>query len=191
VAGITGEAGTDATGDGIISNKPRGLFISPPGLELAKLFRERMSRKEETLTIEKLSSKLPKLLTSDLELMEEFDMSANGQRILTKSTGSLYSDLCNEVRLRTRVCVGFGCPMCSAIACLLADATRLPVVLESNRSTPDGRVIETTYKLLEPLSSGHEGVKNPNGRVDYSGLEGRSPSQDLKLAIGSKESHSE
>jgi hypothetical protein len=91
-------------------------------------------------------------LMDTLEIMEDFEMKVDGNRIHTKSKGSLYADFCSEIRLTTRVCSAFGCPMCSAIACLIVDATGTPVVLEEDESTPDGYISETTYKMIPPAS---------------------------------------
>ncbi len=140
-----------AIGDKVILSNPRGLIIVPPGLELARFLHEEMSTKRRAVTTEVLIEKLPKLLTNDLEMMENFSIKVDGRRVYTRSTGSIFSNLCNEIRLKTRVCAAFGCPFCSAIACLLVDATGQPVMLESDETSPDGHIIETTYLLREGL----------------------------------------
>jgi hypothetical protein len=134
--------------EGMFPSKPKGFIITPPGLELAKFLREQMTGARGKLTLEKLTSELPHTLIDRLEIMEDFDIQVHEDMVSTKSTGSLYADLCNEVRLKTRVCTAFGCPMCSAIACLLADATGRPVSLEEDESTPDGHVIKSSYRVL-------------------------------------------
>ena len=134
--------------DGIFYDDPKGIAILPPGLELAKFFRDRLMKTPGPITLEKLEEELPRILTEQLEIMEDFEMKVSGDTVRTKSTGSVYSDFCNEIRLKTRVCTAFGCPMCSAIACLLVDATGNPIILEEDESTPDGHIIESTYKIL-------------------------------------------
>ena len=145
--------GVESMADAVFVSQPKGLVIQPPGLDLAKFLREQLEKPNEPMTLEKLQERLPRLLTHRLEIMEDFEMKVDGTKIHTKSTGSLYADFCNDIRLTTRVCSAFGCPMCSAIACLIVDATGDPVVLEEDESTPDGYISETTFRFIPPASA--------------------------------------
>ena len=142
----------ESMGDGMFHSRPKGLVMQPPGLELAKFLREQLEKHSEGMTLQTLQERLPRLLTDGLEIMEDFEMKVDGNTVHTKSTGSLYADFCNEIRLTTRVCTAFGCPMCSAIACLIVDATGNPVILEEDESTPDGYIIESTYRFIPPTT---------------------------------------
>jgi hypothetical protein len=144
--------------DELFYTEPKGFAILPPGLELAKLFRERLVKRSGGLTLKILQDDLPRLLTDQLEIMEDFEMKVEGDTVRTRSTGSVYADFCNEIRLKTRVCTAFGCPMCSAIACLLVDATGCPVSLEEDESSPDGHIIKSTYRIL-PLIAPRDVLK--------------------------------
>lgn len=147
-----------AIGDSIFVSDPRGLLLLPPGMELARLFLDHLTKHDKKLTLKKLQERLPWVLTHDLEIMEGFEIRIDGDMVHTKSVGSLYSDFCNEVRLKTRVCQAFGCPVCSAIACLLVKSTRSPVMLEHDESKPDGH-IESSYRILRRPAS------NPSGAI--------------------------
>jgi hypothetical protein len=133
----------------VIQSNPKGVAFVPPGLELAKFFLEKLRKGKNGLTVETLKQDLPPLLTSDLEIMEQFEIEVDDGVVVTKSTNSLYKDFCNDIRIKTRVCQAFGCPICSAVACLLVYATGQPVRLEGDESVPQlGRVTTTTYRIL-------------------------------------------
>jgi hypothetical protein len=134
--------------DSVIQSNPRGIAFVPPGMELAKFFLEKLKKGKDRVTVETLKRELPRLFTVGLEIMDEFEMQVNNGLIVTKSTNSLYKDFCNEIKLKTRVCTAFGCPICSAVACLLVYATGQPVSLESDETVPVGSVSETKYRIL-------------------------------------------
>ncbi len=141
----------DLTEDSVFHSNPKGLVMVPPGLELAKFFFERLSGRKGPLTIKRLQRELPSLLTSDLDIMEAFEIKVDGNKVLTRSVNSLYSDFCDEIRLKTRVCSAFGCPICSSVGCLLVAATSRPVMLENEESSSDGRTNTVVYTILGPL----------------------------------------
>lgn len=136
----------------VIQSNPKGMTIVPPGLELAKFFLQKITKGSKSkLPLEKLREKLPEVLTSDLEIMKEFEMKIEGDMVYTKSFDSIYSNFCDEIKFKTRVCAAFGCPICSAVACLLVYATNQPVRLETDDSLPVGRVSESAYRILPPI----------------------------------------
>jgi len=149
----------DKIKDGVFYTEPKGIAILPPGLELAKFFREQIGKADKPITLKQLEEQLPTLLTDRLEIMEDFEISDDGNTVRTRSTGSVYSNFCDEIRLKTRVCTAFGCPLCSAIACLIVDATGSPVILEEDESKQNGYIIESTYRLLPTKSQ----IKNVLG----------------------------
>ena len=142
-------APADLDGDSVIQSDPRGIAFVPPGMDLAKFFLERLKKGKDGVTVETLKRELPRLFVAGLEIMDEFDMQVNDDLIVTKSTNSLYKDFCNEIKLKTRVCTAFGCPICSAVACLLVYATGQPVRLEGDEIIPVGNVSETKYRILQ------------------------------------------
>jgi len=76
-------------------------------------------------------------------------MNIEDNKIQVKITGSIYNDLCNEVRKLSNTCSSFGCPLCSSIAVALTRATGKPVLIENIEVTDNGKTIEAHYRLIE------------------------------------------
>ncbi len=128
---------------------PKGIAMIPPGIALANMIEKYLDIDLTKCSLETLRERLPKLLIEDLEIAQDFEMQANGAEVRLRFSESIYYDFCHEIRDSTRVCAGLGCPMCSAMACVLAISTGKPVSLEGDKYSADGKTIESTYHILE------------------------------------------
>jgi hypothetical protein len=128
---------------------PKGIAMIPPGIALANMIEKHLDIDLTKCSLETLRERLPKLLVEDLEIAQDFEMQANGAEVRLRFSESIYYDFCHEIRDSTRVCAGLGCPMCSAMACVLAISTGKPVSLEGDKYSADGKTIESTYHILE------------------------------------------
>jgi len=126
-----------------------GVAVVPPGLGLASLIEQRLGRRFGEFTLERLRDRLPKVLTEDLEITDDFEMQVEKNTITMKLTASIYTDFCGKLKDCKRVCSALGCPMCSAMACVLAETTRKPVIFQEDREEPDTRIMYSTYKILD------------------------------------------
>ena len=127
---------------------PDGMCLTPPGLGLANLFEEELKTDFSKVDLNYLKSNLPKLLTEGLEIAEYFEMTTQNDVIHVKMTGSVYGELCREVR-NLQNASSLGCPICSSIACILTRVTGKPITIESNNQSADGKTIETYYRIVE------------------------------------------
>jgi predicted hydrocarbon binding protein len=91
--------------------------------------------------------RLPKLLIENLEIFQDFQMQVNENNVSVKFVDSTYSELCAKLGT-SNICSTLGCPICSAIACILAGVSGKPVVFEGDAYSPDGKTIESSYKIL-------------------------------------------
>lgn len=130
-------------------DSPKGVVIVPPGLDLANLIESKLGFQFGRSNLEELRTALPKLLVEDLEMLQDFEMQLDGNNVRTKLTGSIYSDLCLKLRGSTTICSVFGCPICSAIACILARVSGKPVEFEKDTYSHDERITESSYRILE------------------------------------------
>ncbi len=128
------------------TRNPDGLVIFPPGLELANLIGRQLGE-FKGLGLGKLGIRLPKLLIEDLEIVEDFDMQVDGSIVRFKLVKSIYSELCKKLRGSTSI-RSLGCPICSAIACILAQASGKPIAFEEDTFSDDGRTVVSTYRIL-------------------------------------------
>ena len=135
--------------DRVFLKNPRGVCLVPSGVALANLFERELGTSFAKVDLEYLMRNLPKVFVEALEIAEDFDMGVEAGRVHVRIEGSIYRDLCDEVRRLSRVCEIFGCPLCSSIACALARASGKPVVMDGNELSRDGNVMDVYYSVLE------------------------------------------
>jgi hypothetical protein len=128
-------------------NDPSGLLIPPPGLALAGLIEKKLGFKLKNCGVDALAEALPKVLVEDLEIVKDVEIEVKGDSVRFKLYDSIYADFCSEIRETSRRC-GLGCPMCSALASILALATGKPVLYEEDRTSKDHRLTESVYQLI-------------------------------------------
>jgi hypothetical protein len=128
---------------------PRGILLTPPGAELARLFEKTLETSFTKVDLEYLKENLPKLLIEDLEIAEGVELQAEDGTIHIKLAGSIFYRICNEMKELQHAFGKIGCPICSAVACALTRATGSPVVIENTQLVEHGKIIETTYQVLK------------------------------------------
>jgi hypothetical protein len=131
-----------------LAKDPNGLIILPPGYALANLIEDQLGVEFKQLPLEKLSGRLSKLLIEDLEVVQDFDMQVDRDIVRFKLVESIYSELCSQLRATTRLSFSLGCPICSAMACIVAQSYGKPVALEESMSSEDGRTILSSCRIL-------------------------------------------
>ena len=129
-------------------SKPEGLVVPPPGLALAALIENKLGFKVKNCGLETLVECLPKVLVEDLGIVKDVEIEITGDTVRFKLYDSIYADFCSEVRDTSRRC-GLGCPMCSALACILTTATGKPVLYDEDTTSEDNRVTESVYTLIK------------------------------------------
>ena len=99
-----------------------------------------------------LEQTIPKLLVEDLEIAQEVEIETEKDTVFVKTKNSVYRSICEEVQKLSGISHSLGCPLCSAIACALAEATGKLVVIEKVHTDDDDQTIKVKYRLLEPES---------------------------------------
>jgi hypothetical protein len=155
-------------GDATFATNPEAALIIPPGLALSKLVETKLGTRFTEVTLERLQDVLPKLFLEDLELAETFEIQITPspvnknpdnnasltppatKLIRVTITHSVYEDLCRAAlkpSTDSPICK-IGCPLCSAIACILAETLGKPITIDSVSISDDATIIETTYHAL-------------------------------------------
>ena len=87
-------------------------------------------------------------MVQDLELLEDLKINDSAEEITVNIQGSIFHDLCNQLRTYTYICSNVGCPLTSAIACAIAKVTNKAVIIDREEPSSDGKTIEITYHLI-------------------------------------------
>jgi hypothetical protein len=127
---------------------PEGLLVTPPGLALSNLVESKLGFNLKDCGVETLIRTLPKVLVEDLEVVRDVEIELTGDDVTFRLVDSVYANLCQEARDNSGGFAGLGCPMCSALACILTIATSKAVLLEEGRSIGDKKTIESSYQIL-------------------------------------------
>lgn len=130
------------------SKNPNGLCIAPPGLNLTNLFEEELGTDFVRADLRYLQDNLPKILVEKLEIVQDVEISIEGNLVQVRLLDSVYGDYCREKRF-SNICNSIGCPLCSSIACALSRATGRSVIIEKNDYSENGKTINVRYRILE------------------------------------------
>lgn len=144
-------SGEKATGEKAGSSRvfgAKGMLLTPTGAGLARLIEERIDKNLRTRDLAHLGQQLPKVLVEDLEIAQAVKVQTSSQGFRIRIKGSVYGDIYRETGLLVKFCAPVGCPLCSAIACVLAKSTGRPMIIEGSRMHEDDQIIEVEYRIL-------------------------------------------
>jgi len=133
----------------VFLENPKGVCLLSPGYGLSKLFEKELGVDFSKVDLDYLQKSLPRLLVDDLEVVEDFSMNVDREFVEVRMVGSIYKDLCREVKKLTDICLRIGCPICSAIGQVLAKVTGNPVVFMGDKLSSDGREIQARYRIIK------------------------------------------
>jgi len=127
---------------------PQGMFLTPPGLALSKLFEEEMGKSFTRLNLNQVAKELPSLL-DELGITKTALIDVGGGKVIFETGKYIFNDLCLETQKFKRTHDTVGCPFSSAIACALAKASGKPVTIEKEEHNPNNETTTIIYQILE------------------------------------------
>lgn len=133
----------------VYTKNPKGIFLTPPGLSLLKLFEKELGESFIKIDLNYVQNSLPKLLTSDLEIAKRIDITTENNSIKVEIANHVFDEICQETQKLPKLRASVGCPLCSAIACALAKTTGRPIRMEKEEQSPDGKTSRILFSMLE------------------------------------------
>jgi hypothetical protein len=135
--------------------KPEGVTFSPPGMELINMI-EKMMKVDVyepstgifayKLNIDDLLGKVANILVNDLELAEEIGINTKEEVIDVMISESVFEKLyLPETNLHSIITIG--CPIVSAIACMVSKATDKIVEINEIEFKKDSHLVEASFAL--------------------------------------------
>jgi len=118
------------------SKSPAGIYLTPPGLALSRLFEKELNVSFTETDLDYLQRELPKLFEK-LEISKNTTVETVGATVIVTVSNHIFRALCEETSKLKRTHEAVGCPLSSALACALAKATGKPVIIEKEETTPD------------------------------------------------------
>lgn len=127
---------------------PRGLCFTPPGSELVNLFEKELRTDFTKLDKESFYDLLPTVIVNSLELARNFEINTEKDAVNVKIVDSVFSHLYSKSQ-NLKTVQSIGCPLTSAVGCALAIQTGKPVTITRTEVSPDLKIIQVWYKLIE------------------------------------------
>ncbi len=133
------------TSNFVIEN-PEGILIAPPGLGLYIRLKKEIGPELKEMQLDGLCSTLPRILLEKLRVAEKIEMSFQNTSVYLVIRGSIYQSLFDDKNSLKSISL-VGCPITSAIACVLAKATGGIIALENFAFNKAISKLEVTYSL--------------------------------------------
>jgi len=131
----------------LYSKQKKGVFLTPPGLDLSLLFEHEINDLFIKIDIVKLQKILPKLLVKDLEIAEKIDLEVKENIVIITIKSSLFDSVCCETDRAPRTHGQVGCLLSSALACVLAKATGKPIIIQKETRTSQSKTTTIEYRI--------------------------------------------
>ena len=129
-------------------DNPQSVLITPPGIELTQLFEKTLEKDFITTSLQDLQRYLPEILIEELEVTSYFDMQIEKDLVRIQIDDSNFRVPNAEIELSS-LYLYFDSPLVCAIACVLAKATGMPVIMTKEKTETKGKIITIDYHILD------------------------------------------
>jgi hypothetical protein len=145
---VTMPAIEDIIGKRFFVKNPEGVCITPPGSELVKMFEKELG--SEFTNVDQLSfyEDLPQIIVDTLELASDFEINSEKDLVHVKITDSVYGSLYSPQK-NLKCINSVGCPLASAVSCVLAKTTGKLVVLDKIETSLNLKNVDVWMKIVE------------------------------------------
>jgi hypothetical protein len=128
--------------------KTKGILVAPPGLGLLFQIEKALGIDYVKIELAELCEVLPRSILENFNLAKDIVVTPKEDYVEMKIFGSIYTNLYSaESNLKSIIFLG--CPLVSAITCVLAKASGKAVEIEKQLVSPDGSTIEVRYHLVQ------------------------------------------
>jgi len=131
-----------------VAEKTKGILVAPPGLGLLFQIERALGIDYTKVELAELCEVLPHSILENFDLAKGIVLTPKENYVDMKIFGSIYANLYSaENNLKSIVFLG--CPLVSAITCVLAKASGKAVAIEKQQVSPDGLTIEVRYSFFQ------------------------------------------
>jgi hypothetical protein len=125
-----------------------GVFITPPGLSLSKLFEKHIGTSFARIDIYQIQKILPRLLIKDMEIAESVEIEMDQNTITIYLIKNILNPT-NQEQNQSSANNQIGNLLSSAIACILAKATRKPITIKQETYDKKTKTTTLIYQMQE------------------------------------------
>jgi hypothetical protein len=124
----------------------KGVLITPPGLGLLEEIESKLKVDLTKTSLVELSEILPQSLLENFSVAKDISIIVKEDQVNVRIYDSIYRNLYSAENKFKSVNL-LGCPLASAVACVLAKASGKPVQVLKHRISLDGLTVEIQYKI--------------------------------------------
>jgi hypothetical protein len=126
-----------------VSGAVKGVTLQPPGFGLYA-YAQKIGA---VFTPETLESGIKDVLENGLELASKVTVKHDANSYSVTMSGLVNHGLCDIIRREDpAICTRMGCPVCSSVACMIADGTGRKVRVD--RVSVKGKTVDVTYQIF-------------------------------------------
>jgi hypothetical protein len=126
--------------------KPKGILVAPPGLGLLTQIEKKLTIDSAKTGLSELCEVLPRVILENFGLAKDIAMTLEENQVNLKIIDSIYKNLYSAENNLKSISV-LGCPIASAVACVLAKVSGKAVAIQKHKVSPDGLTIEVWYRI--------------------------------------------
>lgn len=126
----------------------KGILVASPGAGLLFKIEKELNADFTKIKLPELCEILPRVIAENLSMARELELLPDETGVRLTLLDSLYSNLYSrETGLKSVSLVG--CPLASAVACAIAEATGKPVIIQKQEISIDGMSIKMWYRVVQ------------------------------------------
>lgn len=126
----------------------KAYALIPPGNELLKLFEKKLNINFIKVNMDFLQKNLPNLITEDLEIATDLQIENQKESVTVNFDNSIFYDISFDQKF-SEILNFIGCPLSSAIGCVIADATGKLITITEYKTNKQRTNTVVTYKFME------------------------------------------
>ncbi len=130
--------------DGIYTENPEGVKLSPIGLELSLLLEKSLSTNFALVDFRYLEEHLGKAIVDDLEIARSFEMDVEENKVDIRVSGIVFDVFLEDYR-KENVNLYKVDPLTSALACVVAIVSRKAVIIDLYERESESGVLTISY----------------------------------------------
>lgn len=138
----------ELTTEKVFHENPKGICLTPLGLDLASILEQRMGGNIFTIDLNQLREKLTRVIIEDLEIAQGFELEIDDPIIHVTIYKHIFNDICSEISKLKTFYPNIGEPLVSSIACLLAKVTGTPIAIDRINISKIEESIDIFYRML-------------------------------------------
>jgi len=138
----------ELTTEKVFHENPRGICLTPPGLDLASIIEQKIGGNIFTTDLNQLREKLTKVIIEDLEIAQGFELEIDNPIIHVTIYKHIFNDICYEISKLKKFYPTIGGPLVSSIACILTKATGTSVAVDRVDISEREENIDIFYRML-------------------------------------------